>query len=560
MASLARYVVALEAQSKAYVTELEKANRKLDQFHQRQTKSIDFIKKGFLALGGVLSARMFATFIGQSLKAADETAKLARRLDTTTEFLTQMQHAAQLSGVEFTTFTKSLEGMTRRAGEAAIGLGESRIAFLQLGIDAKKFSALNAEQQFVALTKALSAVRNASQRAALASKLFGEQGAALLNIIDQGPEALAAMRAESDRLGKTLKTSTAEAAERANDSMTRMKASMQSLTNQVLPSLAKALEVVATGWNSILFGNKSPVPFENQILALEDKLRQLETRGFARTAAIQAGTLQEQIAKVNAEIDAYRVKQRQAEGLDPSPLVAMATAYEAIAISAGNAAESAVKYFERAGPRTPDALAKTFALESQRRRDEAEAMRQQFSEQTQESLKGIHATLAENDQLLVEAAKKTETLGREFSNMSMAVAGTLTDTLAGAFLGIETNWREMLKRMVAEFLARQAIFGLATAIGGPVGAFLTAGFGGGRASGGPVSAGTAYLVGERGPELFMPNVSGMVSPGGGGIVINMPVTIDARGAVGAEVLATLPAVIERRTIASIQELRRRGRF
>lgn len=34
----------------------------------------------------------------------------------------------------------------------------------------------------------------------------------------------------------------------------------------------------------------------------------------------------------------------------------------------------------------------------------------------------------------------------------------------------------------------------------------------GRATGGPVSPGRAYLVGERGPELFVPTASGRVEP------------------------------------------------
>jgi phage-related minor tail protein len=38
----------------------------------------------------------------------------------------------------------------------------------------------------------------------------------------------------------------------------------------------------------------------------------------------------------------------------------------------------------------------------------------------------------------------------------------------------------------------------------------------GRATGGPVSPGRAYLVGERGPELFMPTSSGSVAANGGG--------------------------------------------
>lgn len=40
-------------------------------------------------------------------------------------------------------------------------------------------------------------------------------------------------------------------------------------------------------------------------------------------------------------------------------------------------------------------------------------------------------------------------------------------------------------------------------------------FGGFRAMGGPVSAGTSYVVGERGPELFTPKASGTVTPNGG---------------------------------------------
>lgn len=38
----------------------------------------------------------------------------------------------------------------------------------------------------------------------------------------------------------------------------------------------------------------------------------------------------------------------------------------------------------------------------------------------------------------------------------------------------------------------------------------------GRATGGPVSPGRAFVVGERGPELFVPTSSGIVHPAGAG--------------------------------------------
>jgi TP901 family phage tail tape measure protein len=56
-------------------------------------------------------------------------------------------------------------------------------------------------------------------------------------------------------------------------------------------------------------------------------------------------------------------------------------------------------------------------------------------------------------------------------------------------------------------------------------------FGGGRAAGGPVSSGQTYMVGERGPELFVPGRSGTIvandKMGGGNT--NVVVNVDAKG-------------------------------
>jgi len=61
-------------------------------------------------------------------------------------------------------------------------------------------------------------------------------------------------------------------------------------------------------------------------------------------------------------------------------------------------------------------------------------------------------------------------------------------------------------------------------------------FGGGRAAGGAVSSNKSYVVGERGPELFLPNTNGMIVPnnrlgGSSGNVYNITVNgaIDSEG-------------------------------
>lgn len=95
-----------------------------------------------------------------------------------------------------------------------------------------------------------------------------------------------------------------------------------------------------------------------------------------------------------------------------------------------------------------------------------------------------------------------------------------------------------------------------------------------RALGGSVSANTPYLVGERGPELFMPSKSGTVIPtqntpqggAGGGMTIN----VDARGSTDPEavkrqvqqgILEAAPSIVaaaEQRTISTLRRPRLAG--
>ena len=65
-----------------------------------------------------------------------------------------------------------------------------------------------------------------------------------------------------------------------------------------------------------------------------------------------------------------------------------------------------------------------------------------------------------------------------------------------------------------------------------VGAFnpLPTNFGGGLATGGPTRSNTAYMVGEQGPELFVPNRTGTVVPNNAlGGATSVIVNVDAKG-------------------------------
>ena len=110
------------------------------------------------------------------------------------------------------------------------------------------------------------------------------------------------------------------------------------------------------------------------------------------------------------------------------------------------------------------------------------------------------------------------------SNLTSAVEGT--KTLGEAAVGVLNQ----LKRKLIEVAIQQAVSG----IGGRIGGFLGNIFGGKKEMGGPVSAGGAYLVGERGPEILqMGSKGGTIIPnnqlGGGGVTNVVTVNVDAKG-------------------------------
>ena len=148
------------------------------------------------------------------------------------------------------------------------------------------------------------------------------------------------------------------------------------------------------------------------------------------------------------------------------------------------------------------------------------------------------------------------------------VAGAigLADQLGNVFSSLGQNNRkafEMAKKFnIASAIMNTAVgISKAFAMGGPLG-FLTAaavaaaGFAqvaairsqqySGRALGGPVMGGTPYMVGENGPEMFMPAQSGSIVRNdqlGGGENVNVNFTINAVDARGIDQL-----LIERKSV------------
>jgi len=160
------------------------------------------------------------------------------------------------------------------------------------------------------------------------------------------------------------------------------------------------------------------------------------------------------------------------------------------------------------------------------------------------ALTGV-AKAAEDIRLgVADAAKSQSTLREQTEGFTNTFADRMTSMLTGAsdeFKSFGDVAKSVLQDIASEMVRggiKDLLGGLFGGGGGGGGGGLLSGlfqgigslFGGGRATGGRVLGGNAYLVGERGPELFSPDRGGMVLPnsrinevgGGGGtsVVVN----------------------------------------
>lgn len=166
----------------------------------------------------------------------------------------------------------------------------------------------------------------------------------------------------------------------------------------------------------------------------------------------------------------------------------------------------------------------------------------------------------EIERLVVSVRADTQGFARDVAEMRGAIDGPLQAGAARAGDAIERSLLravrtgrlgfEDLKRVAMNVLGEiaagamrdglAAIFGGGGGSAGGLGGLFASLFGApGRATGGPVSPGRPYWVGERGPELFVPTASGRVdapSAGGGGRDLRVAITINAPPGEGAGAL------------------------
>jgi hypothetical protein len=151
--------------------------------------------------------------------------------------------------------------------------------------------------------------------------------------------------------------------------------------------------------------------------------------------------------------------------------------------------------------------------------------------------KGINSGITKVSEGLARAVILGEKLADTFKNMVQNVLVKLLSALIelGIRIAMDVSWQlikeTVLKRQTNELRQQNSLLKKQMALKA-----VTSLFGGFFASGGAVSKGKPVVVGERGPELFVPNQTGQITQnargtgGGGSTNVNFNITtLDARG-------------------------------
>lgn len=222
--------------------------------------------------------------------------------------------------------------------------------------------------------------------------------------------------------------------------------------------------------------------------------------------------------------------------------------------------------------------------------DNAFAMQVQTLQQVIASMKELNLPTGEFEarlQSIKDIAEETNLveqnneIQRSYEAIAQAISNSFVDMITGA-QSFENAMRRVIQSVIDElfrlFVVQQIVGMVKGVLGGAFGggattpSDLAADFDAtfpGRALGGSVGQNQPYMVGERGPELFMPGRSGTVIPtqnsrtGGGGSTIN--VSVDARGATSPEmvrqqvqqgILEAAPSIVAAAQQRTINTLRR----
>jgi len=488
-----------------------------------------FATRAVAGIGAALSIRALTRYTTSAISAADSIGKMAQTAGVTAERLQELRFAfGQLAGTTDSEVDASLRRFNRRLGLAADGTGAAKDTFGELGIAIADAGGnlRNTEAVLEDTLFELSQIDDASRRAAKASEIFGEDaGPALAGALSEGQEAVRRLSQEARDLGIILGDDAVKSAEALADQMDILnKTMMVNFQEGLMSSLAgdadsfseaiadqqfqdglKTLGEFIGESLSFLVENADTIIRVGRALALVGLSAKLGGAIGGRKGAmvgIGAGGFLAGLAELVANNEA--AEQGEGGGQAPSPDAQVPQRISGPEkLAHVNTLGIRVDLLEMVQSATVEATDKTSALD-------------RAMQDVGESLQDIAKTMTDDvSDGLTDIIMQAESASDVFAGLARQIARTL----------VQQQIADPLAQSITGFASNMAgsIFGTgttATPHGVGPGGMKT------NANGGNVFGGVPSIVGERGPEVFVPGQDGQIVPnhqmgGGGNVTVNV---------------------------------------
>lgn len=188
----------------------------------------------------------YVSGVKKALGSIDDLSKEARLLGTSVQGLREMRMAlGEIGGLDVAEADKALEKLNRQIGEATSGNKQATETFRALGLDAKQLASVGTDEAMRLVADALSQVTSTTDRARLATELFGREGQAVVKAMLGGRQAIDDAAAAARQYAGVISDVDAAQIEATNDAWGRVSAAVASLTEQAAIQLAPALQLAA---------------------------------------------------------------------------------------------------------------------------------------------------------------------------------------------------------------------------------------------------------------------------------------------------------------------------
>lgn len=548
--------------------------------------------------------------------------KVVENIHQAVELGDQMEHAAEKSGIAVEQFSAlsyaakqlgdiDLPTLSKGIKEMQIDIASGGANIKKLGIDFETFKRLSPEQQFEMIAEAISKIEDPAIRTARSVDIFKKAGNDLIPVFAEGADGIHRYVEEAKRLGIVLSKDQAEALQQADESVKRLDASWQALwktmavgtvrISQALGLMDKGpkerfadlvqyqqnLKLMIDGinnqqgqqsWWKRAFGGYDPTmlpELQRQLKSVEDEMAKLQDQ--AKNGSKDQGAPDgidesaiDDIVKAEAKQNALLRKITDERTRATMEQFKQLGEWFDAHVNALDAADKATRASAEKRAAIEDKFFTDIDLLVRNHEITQEDAQARITEYWDNSHKMMSTTTKQTMEDMSEYAKEAA------HGIQNSLEQFFYDPAKDGLKGLLSNFVDTFRKIISEIAAQKAalaLFGEFDKKGNSSGGYLSdfinglfSGFGGGKAVGGSVSSGTPYLVGERGPELFVPRANGTIIPNhalaGGGAVTYSQTNIFNSGT-DNQLRQQLPSLLKQthdQAVSTIVEMKRRNRF